>query len=88
MQLTLRIFGQVQDVWYRASTRGVALDLGLTGYAKNESDDSVTVVAVGEKENLEKLKKWCQQGPSGAIVKRMEESWTKKEDIFNDFEVK
>lgn len=87
MQLTLKIFGQVQGVWYRASTMGVARDLGLTGYAKNEEAGEVTVIAVGPKENLGKLKKWCQRGPQGAVVERIEEEWTEEGEDYQDFSV-
>ena len=77
----MKIFGKVQGVWYRASTAGVARDLGLRGYAKNLPDDSVEVVAMGNKENLLKLKKWCERGPSGSRVERIEEKWSEKEDV-------
>jgi acylphosphatase len=86
MQLKMRISGQVQNVWYRASTTGVARDLGLTGYAKNLPDGSVEVVAVGDsKINLEKLKKWCTHGPTGAMVEKIEEEWSDAEEPFENF---
>ena len=85
--LRLKIFGNVQGVWYRASTAGVARDLELRGYAKNLPDDSVEVVAVGSKENLLKLKKWCKRGPTGSVVERIEEEWSENEENFEDFEV-
>ncbi len=88
MQLKMRISGQVQNVWYRASTMEVAQDLGLKGYAKNLSDNSVEVVAVGDsKINLEKLKKWCKHGPTGAVVEKIEEAWGEPTEVFEDFSV-
>jgi len=88
MQLKMRISGQVQNVWYRASTMEVAQDLGLKGYAKNLSDNSVEVVAVGSsKINLEKLKMWCQHGPTGAVVEKIEEEWVEPTEVFEDFSV-
>ena len=80
----MKIFGKVQGVWYRASTAGVARDLGLKGYAKNLPDDSVEVVAVGSEKNLLKLKKWCGQGPTGSVVGRIEEEWSKNKEAFED----
>jgi len=88
MQLKLKISGSVQGVWYRASTAGVARDLGLTGYAKNLSGGSVEVVAIGEnKTDLEKLKNWCTHGPTGAHVEKIEEEWSDSEKSFDDFRV-
>lgn len=87
MQLKMRIIGKVQGVWYRASTAGVARDLGLTGYAKNLSDGSVELVAVGSKTALDKLRKWCELGPAHAKVDAVEESWSEAEDKFEDFAV-
>jgi len=82
MLLKLKVLGNVQGVWYRASTAGVARDLKLKGYAKNLPDDSVEIVAVGSKENLLKLKKWCERGPSGSMVERVEEEWSEAEETF------
>lgn len=67
---------------------GVARDLKLKGYAKNLPDDSVEVVAVGSsKINLEKLKKWCTHGPTGAQVNHIEEEWSDSAEAFKDFSV-
>ena len=83
----MKIIGSVQNVWYRASTMGVARDLGLTGYAKNLPDSSVEVVAVGEEKNLLKLKSWCQHGSKHSNVEKIEEEWSDTEEAFEDFKV-
>ena len=44
----LRVHGLVQGVGFRYSTQREALQLGLTGYARNMDDGSVEVVACGE----------------------------------------
>ena len=62
------ISGKVQGVWYRASTREKALELGLTGYARNLSDGRVEVVACGDDEPLEALESWLWEGPPLAEV--------------------
>jgi acylphosphatase len=54
-QLTLLVTGKVQGVNFRAFVRNAALQLGLTGYAKNLSDGSVEVVATGEETALRLL---------------------------------
>ncbi|MQB41029.1 acylphosphatase [Rhizobium sp. ICMP 5592] len=43
----MRIAGKVQDVSYRAWTRNQALQLGLTGWVRDEPDGSVTALIVG-----------------------------------------
>lgn len=65
------VTGRVQGVFFRASTRERALQLGLAGYAKNCSDGSVEVVASGEAEALDALGAWLHDGPPGARVERV-----------------
>lgn len=62
------ISGRVQGVFYRASTRRKAHELGLTGYAKNLPDGRVEVLAAGSEEALLLLEKWLWQGPPAAQV--------------------
>lgn len=66
------IHGKVQGVWFRASTREQALLLGLSGYASNLADGSVQVQAQGEMDSLDKLELWLRQGPTLAMVSRVE----------------
>lgn len=66
--LEIRVTGQVQGVWYRQSTRDKALELGLTGWVRNEPDGSVLLVASGEAADLERLAGWCRTGPPRARV--------------------
>jgi acylphosphatase len=63
-----RIEGRVQGVFYRANTQKMALSLGLTGLARNESDGTVTVVACGEAQALQQLESWLWIGPPAAQV--------------------
>ena len=62
------VTGRVQGVFFRASTREVALQLGVAGYAKNLADGSVEVVACGNAEALDKLDAWLRHGPPAARV--------------------
>jgi len=62
------ISGRVQGVYFRASTRDRALQLGLRGYAKNLNDGSVEVVATGAIQDMEILEQWLWQGPATAKV--------------------
>jgi acylphosphatase len=60
--------GRVQGVCFRASTRDMALRLGLSGYARNLGDGSVEVLACGEEAALDSLERWLAIGPPAAQV--------------------
>lgn len=66
------VSGEVQGVWYRASTETEATRLGLTGYVRNLPDGRVEVVAEGAQEQLDQLELWCHQGPPRARVQSVE----------------
>lgn len=65
------VTGRVQGVFYRASTRTRALELGLAGYARNQPDGSVEVVASGADAALDALHAWLQSGPPAARVEQV-----------------
>ena len=60
--------GQVQGVWFRASTREQALKFGVCGHAKNLPDGHVEVLASGTDEAIAALERWLWQGPPLAKV--------------------
>ena len=62
------VHGKVQGVWFRASTRDVAVRLGLTGHARNLAKGDVEVLAMGDAEAIATLADWLQQGPPLARV--------------------
>lgn len=66
------VSGRVQGVFYRASTREQAQQLGLTGHARNLPDGCVEVVAHGPAEALDALERWVWQGPPAAEVTGVE----------------
>lgn len=70
------VSGKVQGVFFRASTRQQALRLGLSGIARNLVDGRVEVIAAGDKESLEELARWLQQGPPAAdVAEIVREDW-------------
>jgi len=87
-QVILKIYGRVQMVLFRDSTRKKARQLGLTGWVSNESDGTVKVVAKGEKRKLEELIKWCYNGPITARVDKIDIDWQKATGQFDNFEIK
>ncbi len=64
----IRVRGKVQGVFFRASTRDVALGLNLRGFVRNEPDGSVYIEAEGPESALQQLLAWCRQGPPRARV--------------------
>lgn len=64
--------GRVQGVFFRASTREQALELGLRGHAKNLPDGRVEVLAEGDASALDALERWLRVGPPMARVEAVE----------------
>ena len=62
------IWGRVQGVWFRESTRVEAERLGLVGHAINLENGSVEVIAAGGAAELNKLAEWLRKGPPLARV--------------------
>ncbi len=69
--IAIIITGKVQGVWYRASAKAKADELGLKGIARNEADGSVYIEAEGSAEKLFQLILWCHNGPPGARVEKV-----------------
>lgn len=68
----IRVEGDVQGVFYRSSTKNIAKELGINGFAKNDADGSVYIEAEGDEKNLKKFLSWCEEGPDTAKVKNVE----------------
>jgi acylphosphatase len=64
----IRVSGKVQGVFFRASTKKTADQLGLSGLARNEPDGSVYIEVEGRPEILEVFAAWCKMGPIRAQV--------------------
>jgi len=62
------VSGKVQGVFFRASTRDRALQLDISGSARNLADGRVEVIAAGDAEAIEALERWLRKGPPSAKV--------------------
>lgn len=56
------ITGKVQGVFFRKYSCETAAAIGVTGFVKNQPDQSVYIVATGTDEQLEQFINWCWQG--------------------------
>ncbi|TGE17565.1 acylphosphatase [Hymenobacter elongatus] len=65
---TFHVQGRVQGVFFRQSAHIEAQRLGLTGYARNNADGTVTIEAEGAATALDELETWCRTGPPAARV--------------------
>lgn len=66
------VSGLVQGVYFRVSCQQKAIELQLSGYAKNLADGDVQVLMCGEQTNIDKMLEWLKQGPERAEVKNVE----------------
>lgn len=88
IRLHLLVTGRVQGVWYRATTRAEARDLGLRGWVRNLPDGRVEVLAEGPRGALEALLAWCHRGPPLARVDQIQVTWEPAEGGFVGFETR
>ena len=87
MTINIKIYGQVQGVFFRRSAKEEADRLGLFGWVRNDGDGSVETLAVGSKEKLDEFVKWCKKGPSLAQVERVEVDWQESVGDFDRFDI-
>jgi acylphosphatase len=87
-RLEATIDGRVQGVSFRYYTVRRARDLGLGGYVRNEPDGTVTVVAEGQRSDLEELLSFLRVGPRAAVVTDVRTDWHSARGDFGRFEVR
>lgn len=69
--VSIGVFGRVQGVWFRASTKTVADKLQIKGFVSNAPDGSVYIEASGSRDAIEQFIVWCEKGPELARVDRV-----------------
>lgn len=85
VRLTAWVHGRVQGVGFRWWTRSRALELGLTGYAANQADGRVLVVAQGPREAGEKLLQLLEGGGTPGRVDKVVVDWSQPLEQFRGF---
>lgn len=87
-RIRIIVEGLVQGVFYRASTLKTAQQLNLTGYVRNLPDGNVEVVAEGRSEQVDRLISWCHQGPTHAVVSKIEVTEQRYRSEFRSFDIR
>lgn len=66
MHVTIK--GTVQGVFYRATAKSIADQIGITGWIKNTPDGDVEAMIQGTDEQVDAFIQWCWKGPEKAKV--------------------
>jgi len=85
--LHARVEGVVQGVGFRYSAAHQARRLALRGYVRNLWNGTVEVVAEGKQESLKRFERWLQQGPPGAIVRRVDSHYSACQNLYRSFTI-
>lgn len=70
--LDIVISGRVQGVFFRATSKAVADQLGVKGTARNNPDGTVAIEAEGDDFSLELFLEFCHKGSDRAVVEKVE----------------
>ena len=72
MRRRVVVHGLVQGVFFRDTTRRLALEHSVSGWVRNTWKGTVEAVFEGQPEAVERLVAFVHRGPSGALVERVE----------------
>ncbi|MBI5418741.1 MAG: acylphosphatase [Deltaproteobacteria bacterium] len=82
------VSGRVQGVFFRATTRDVAIRHGVRGYVRNLPDGRVEAVLQGERGAIEKVIAFMREGPPGAFVMETAVDWRVPSENCDGFTVR
>ncbi|MBR9707584.1 MAG: acylphosphatase [Candidatus Diapherotrites archaeon] len=82
------ISGLVQGVFFRNNAQEQAVALGVDGWICNLADGRVEAIFEGEDERVNALMQWCNKGPNGARVDKVEVKEEECKDEFKDFKIR
>jgi acylphosphatase len=70
--LDIIISGRVQGVFFRATSKAVADQLGVKGSARNLDNGNVFIEAEGDEFSLELFLEFCHKGSDRSAVEKIE----------------
>ena len=82
----LQIQGSVQGVFYRASAKKMADQLGLNGWVRNVPGGAVEATVNGTEEAVAAFIEWAKKGPKEAVVENVVVT-PKPDDGLKGFEI-
>ncbi|WP_418285212.1 acylphosphatase [Halorubrum sp. DTA46] len=80
------VSGNVQGVFYRATTRDTAREKGVSGWVRNLDDGRVEAVFEGSEDTVREMVEWCETGSDAATVDDVDVRFEEPEGI-DGFEV-
>lgn len=85
--INIKVKGKVQGVYFRASTKAVADQVGANGFVVNLMDGSVYIEAEGDRFALDALVEFCHEGPDDAVIESVEVEEIVELKGFKNFEI-
>ena len=82
------VHGKVQGVWFRAWTREMARETGVTGWVRNMPGHTVETLAQGSEEQLDRFMARLKHGPPLARVTEIHAERSDIETPLPSFEVR
>jgi len=84
----ISVHGDVQGVSYRYFAKKEALNLDLTGWAKNEHDGTVSIFIQGDSQKAQEFVDWTKEGSPMATVENVSVNVAEPDENIKNFEVK
>jgi len=81
------VAGNVQGVFYRATTRDEARDRNVAGWVRNLSDGRVEAVFEGPESKVQEMVEWCHEGSPAATVEDVTVTYEPPEGL-ESFDIK
>ncbi|MFC5280074.1 acylphosphatase [Halorubrum rubrum] len=81
------VTGNVQGVFYRATTRDAARERDVDGWVRNLDDGRVEAVFEGPAAAVEGMVEWCQTGSPAADVDDVDATYEEPEGL-DGFEIR
>ncbi len=88
VELHAIVHGMVQGVWFRAWTRDLAREMGVSGWVRNRPDGGVEILARGERKQVEQFLDRLHDGPPLARVARIDTDWRETDQDSGRFDVR
>ena len=66
------VHGRVQGVFFRDTTRRRAVELGVSGWVRNNPDGTVEAALEGDGNAVDRMVRFAREGPRGAVVERVD----------------